>query len=165
MERLGLTGRERLYDAAAYWRNSVLLAPDGIAPIQSITASSVMGWGAFIVSAGTFGMLVWQKITQRGRSLATIDDKIEQLCEKVEDMEGRLEVVDGLSQSVRELTQEWRGVAGDNGYRSIIRQHSNDIAAIIRRNDKIDAVREEDERRSGGQHRRKMDRALDPPAE
>lgn len=89
-----------------------------------------------------------------------IDGKLDTLCADVEELDSRLDVVDGLADSVRELTQEWRGVDGTNGYKSIIRRHDSELIEIRRRNDRLDAVREEDERRSGGQHRRKMDREL-----
>lgn len=120
-----------------------------------------MGWGAFVFGLVACVILLWDRIVGRGKSLAMIDGKIDQLCEEIGDMDARLKVVDGLSQSVRELTQEWRGVRGDNGYLSVIRNNAERITRIERRNDKIDAVREEDERRSGGLQRREMDRALD----
>jgi hypothetical protein len=137
-----------------------MMPPDGVAPITSITATSLMGWGAFIISLLTFGIVTWDRVVNRGKSLQAIDGKIDHLCEQIDDMEGNLEVVDGLAESVRELTQEWRGVAGDNGYRSIIRENSQRLTAIEKRNDKIDAVREEEMRRGGGHQRRHMDREL-----
>lgn len=106
-------------------------------------------------------VLVVDRLTTRGKNLATIDRKLDGLCDQITDMEGELKVVDGLAESVRELTQEWRGVPGsDNGYRSIIRANQRRLDAIEKRNDGLDAVRKEDERRSGGQHRRLMDREL-----
>jgi hypothetical protein len=137
-----------------------MMPPDGVVPITSVTATSIMGWGGFVFGFIACAILVWKEVIGKGRSLATIDGKIEHLCKQVDDMEGRLGVVDGLADSVRELTQEWRGVTGDNGYRSIIRENSRRIGAIERRNDKIDAVREEELRRGGGQQRRHMDREL-----
>lgn len=140
----------------------MILAPDGVAPIQSVTASSIMGWGGFIFSLIACATLVWDRVVGKGKSVANLDNKIEGLCDQMNEMEGKLTVVDGLTTSVRELVYEWRGVDGNNGYKSIIRENQRRISAIERRNDKIDAVRESDERRSGGQHRRHMDRALDP---
>jgi hypothetical protein len=138
-----------------------MFAPDGLAPITSITATSVMGWGAFIISVLTFATVTWDRVVGRGKSLQSIDGKIDALCDKVDDMEGQLEVVDGLAESVRELTQEWRGVPGsNNGYRSIINSNSERIRQIEKRNDRIDAVREEDLRRGHGQQRRQSDREL-----
>jgi hypothetical protein len=145
-----------------------MLPPDGVAPIESITATSLMGWGAFIISLLTFGMVTWDRVINRGRSLQSIDGKfkvidgkIDHLCEQIDDMEGKFEVVDGLAESVRELTQEWRGVPGsDNGYRSIIRKHTDRIEAIEKRNTGIDAVRQEEMRLGGGHQRRHMDREL-----
>lgn len=138
----------------------ILLQHEIVAPIESVTATSIMGWGGFFFGFVACAILIWDRVIGKGKSLQSIDGKIDHLCEQIEDMESRLEVVDGLSESVRELTQEWRGVSGDNGYRSIIRRHDQEILGIQRRNDRIDAVRDEDLRRSHGQQRRTMDREL-----
>lgn len=139
----------------------MILSPDAVAPIQSITATSVMGWGGFCFSLIACGVLVWDRVVGKGRAVATLDNKIDGLCAQLEDMEGKLTVVDGLAQSVRDLVFEWRGLDGRNGYKSIIRENQKRLAAIERRNDRLDAIREEDERRSGGQRRRLIDRELD----
>jgi hypothetical protein len=137
------------------------MLPDPVAPIESLTATSVMGWGAFIFGFVACVVLVWDRILGKGKALAVIDGKLDRLSNQVEEVEGRLSVVDGLAESVRELTQEWRGTPGsDNGWRSIVREHDREITAIKKRNYGLDAVREEDERRSGGQHRRRMDDEL-----
>lgn len=120
----------------------------------------MFGWGGFIFGLVACGKLLWDGLIGKGKSLAVIDGKLDTLCADVEELDSRLDVVDGLADSVRELTQEWRGVDGTNGYKSIIRRHDSELIEIRRRNDRLDAVREEDERRSGGQHRRKMDREL-----
>lgn len=122
-----------------------------------------MGWGGFLFSLIACGVLVWDRIAGKGKATADLKSDIRELCGKIEDMEGRLEVVDGLTVSVRELVFEWRGVDGKNGYKSIIRSNESRITDIEKRNYIIDAVknaRDEDERRSGGQHRRAMDREL-----
>lgn len=129
--------------------------------VDSIWPTSIGGWVGLVTGTSALVVLVVDRLTARGRSLATIDRKIDGLCTQITDMEGELKVVDGLTESVRELTQEWRGVPGsDNGYRSIIRDNKRRIDAIERRNYGLDEVRKEDERRSGGQHRRQMDREL-----
>lgn len=119
-----------------------------------------MGWGGFLFGLIACSILVWEKVIGKGKSLANIDNKIDDLHEKFADVEARLDVVDGLTRSVSELVFEWRGIDGTNGYKSIIKRHDKELIEITRRNDKLDAVREEDERRSGGQHRRLMDREL-----
>jgi hypothetical protein len=141
----------------------VILAPDVVAPIQSITASSVMGWGGFVFSLIACGVLVWDRVVGKGKAVASLDGKIEHLCEQIDHMEGRLTVVDGLTTTVRELVFEWRGVDGNNGYKSIIRENQRRITEIEKRNWQIDAVREAHEadlRRSGGKQRRESDRPL-----
>jgi hypothetical protein len=106
-------------------------------------------------------LLIFDRLSARGKNLATIDGKIDGLCEQVEAMESDLKVVDGLTATVRELTQEWRGIDGQNGYRAIIKESAHRIAEIEKRNWEIDAVRREDDRRSGGQHRREIDRVFE----
>jgi hypothetical protein len=140
-----------------------VLQSEVVAPIESLTATSIMGWGGFVFGLIACAILVWEKITGRTKSIVGVENKLDHLCGQIEDMEGKLEVVDGLADSVRELTQEWRGVSGDNGYRSMIKDDHRRIDAIEKRNDIIDALKEardEDDRRSGGLHRRKFDREL-----
>lgn len=139
-------------------RLALLLQVRDIVPsIETGTATSVMGWGGFVFGLIACLILVWDRVIGKGRAI----EKMDKLIEKIEDVEARLEVVDGLAASVRELIQEWRGAPGsDNGYRRDIRENTRAIAEIVRRNDRLDAIREEDERRSGGQHRRLMDREL-----
>lgn len=136
--------------------------------IESFWPTTGIGWLTFGTLSIAVGKTGYDWLTGRRKSLAALQDSIKALDRrmdnfggKIDDLEGRLEAVDGLATSVRELTQEWRGVAGDNGYKNIIRENTRAIADIVRRNDRLDAIREEDERRSGGQHRRKMDRELD----
>lgn len=141
----------------------MVIGPQVIEPLQSVFPTSVGGWVGLIAGSTALALLAVDRLTARGKNLATIDRKIDGLCSQISDMEGELKVVDGLADSVRELTQEWRGVLGDNGYRSRINRNSERITAIERRNYEIDAIkkaRDEDERRSGGQHRRLMDREL-----
>lgn len=140
-----------------------LLWAQAIAPIQSVTPDSLFGWGGFVFGLIACGILVWDKISGRAKNIASIDRKIDGLCDKVEDLEGGLEVVDGLTRSVNELIFEWRGVDGSNGYKSIVKDIRERLRLIEKRNDKLDAIREareEDERRSGGLHRRQMDHKL-----
>lgn len=129
--------------------------------LQTFWPTSAIGYLTAATLATTVGKSAYDWITGRRKSLAVLDRKIDGLCDTIENMEGKLEVVDGLTESVRELVYEWRGLDGTNGYKSIIRENQRRIGQIERRNDRIDAVREEDERRSGGQHRRAMDDELD----
>lgn len=122
-----------------------------------------MGWGGFLFSLIACGVLVWDRVAGKGKATADIQNDIKDLCGKIEDMEGRLEVVDGLTTSVRELVFEWRGVDGNNGYKSIIKHDHLRIDAIEKADSIIEAVkkaRDEDEQRSGGLHRRKSEREL-----
>lgn len=132
-----------------------------IPPIESLTATSIMGWGGFLFGFIACVILIWDRVIGRGKSLADVDNKLDKMCKQIEDMAGELVVVDGLGKSVAELVYEWRGVDGNNGYKSIIRDNQRRIGQIEKRNDRLDAVREEDERRSGGLHRRAIDYELD----
>jgi hypothetical protein len=128
--------------------------------VDSVFPTSIGGWVGLIAGSTALVLLVVDRLTARGKNLATIDRKIDGLCGDIEDMKDELKAVDGLAKSVQELTQEWRGVGDNNGYRALIRDSSRRIRVIEERNNRLDAVREEDERRSGGQHRRLMDEEL-----
>jgi hypothetical protein len=137
--------------------------PQVVAPIQSVTPESLFGWGGFVFGLGAFVILIWDRITGRTKNIVNVENKIDGLCDQVADMEGELKVVDGLATTVRELVFEWRGIDGENGYKSIIRENSRRIFEIEKRNTGIDAVRkahDDDLRRSGGQQRRQSDREL-----
>lgn len=138
-----------------------MMAPDlHIGLLESFWPTSAIGWLTAGTLATAVGKTAYDWLTGRRKSLAVLDKKLDGLCEQINDMEGELKVVDGLGQSVRDLVYEWRGLDGNNGYKSIIKSNQERIRLIEKRNDKIDAVREEDERRGGGQHRRLMDREL-----
>lgn len=133
-----------------------LITPDGSQP-------SLLAVVGFLIGVATFGIVIWDRVISRGKSLQKIDGKIDDLCEQVNDLEGKLTVVDGLSESVRDLLIEWQGKLGNNGYKSIIKENSRRLGEIEKRNWKIDAVREAHEadlRRSGGLQRRESDRSL-----
>lgn len=129
--------------------------------LDSFWPTSVIGWLTAATLATAVGKTGYDWLTGRRKSLAVLDKKMDGLCEQITDMEGELKVVDGLSKSVQDLVYEWRGVDGSNGYKSIIRENQRRIGDIEKRNWQLDAVRQEDERRSGGQHRRAMDREMD----
>ncbi len=136
-----------------------------VVPLESGTATSLMGWAAFVFGLGTFGILVWDRVIGKGKSLAGVSGKIDRLGEQMEDVENTQKVMDGhletLSNDVRTLTQEWKGFDGTNGARNVLREHTKQIALILERNTKLDAVREIERERAGGQHRRLMDRVMD----
>jgi chromosome segregation ATPase len=145
-----------------------MMPPDLQAHVESFWPTSVIGWLTAATLAVAVGKTAYDWLTGRRKSLAAmqeaikaVDKKVEQLCTQIGDMEGELTAVDGLAESVRELTQEWRGVPGSgNGYRSVINKNTDRIGAIEKRNERIDAVRDEELRRGGGQQRRHMDREL-----
>lgn len=134
-----------------------MISPD----VDSFWPTSVIGWLTFATLATAVGKTAYDWVTGRRKTLTTLNQKIDGVSASIEDMEGKLHVVDGLTTTVRELVYEWRGLDGKNGYKSIIRENARQIAEINRRHDRLDAIREEDERRSGGQRRRAIDRELD----
>lgn len=144
-----------------------MIPPDLGAHVESFWPTSIIGWLTAGTLATAVGKTGYDWLTGRRKSLtavqgsiAAVDRKVDGLCSQIADMEGELKAVDGLSRSVGELLFEWRGIDGTNGYKSIIQRHDRELIAVHRRNDRLDAIREEDERRSGGQHRRLMDREL-----
>lgn len=133
----------------------------GFVTVESLWPTSVGGWVGLIAGSSALVLLIVDRLTARGKNLAVIAGKLDTLCGQVDDFEGKLQAVDGLVESVRELTQEWRGTPGSpNGYRAIIRDNQRRLDAIEKRNTGIDAIRDEDERRGGGKHRRYSDREL-----
>ena len=127
------------------------MAPAGGPPV------TWAGWGtlAGVIITATF--LIYDRLVGKGKAESKVAEKIDNLCRQIDDMEGKLVVVDGLTETVRELVFEWRGVGGTNGYKSLIREIDETVQAIQKRNDRIDAIHEEDERRSGGLQRRRTD--------
>lgn len=143
-----------------FWLLLFLQDRDLLAPITSGTATSVMGWGGFLFGLIACVILLWDRVVGRGKAEQKVSASLQGLCEQVEALEAQLVIVNGLTKSVGELVYEWRGFDGSNGYKSIIKEHDRLIIEIQRRNDRLDAVRDEDERRSGGQQRRQIDREL-----
>lgn len=128
-------------------------------------------WGAYaalVFSSITCGLLVYDRITGKGKSIQTIDDKIERLCEQVQDFEETQKVMDGhlssLSKNVGSLTQEWQGVDGKNGWKSVIRQMQRELTEVVRWKERKDAIAEyekEQLRRTGRSPERVRDRLED----
>ena len=142
-----------------------MLAPDVVAPISSVTATSYMGWGGFVISLLVFAMQVWQKVTQRGKSLATLDGKLDRICEDVEEMKETSKVMDAhldtLSTAVRDLQHVWKGPDGTNGAKSklaahdvVLGDHSGRLTRIERRNDIIDEIERRQRENYNGPERR-----------
>jgi hypothetical protein len=152
-----------------------MFVPEMQPHVESFWPSSVIGWlttGTLAITVAKTGFDWWtgkrKSLTALQGSIHGVEVKMEKVCEKIDDMEGRFEVVDGLSHSISELVYEWRGIDGTNGYKSIIKRHDQELIEVRRRNDRIDAVTEdklrrvhdEDLRRSGGIERRYSDREL-----
>lgn len=139
----------------------ILQTRDLVPQIETGTPKSVMGWASFVFGLIACVILIWDRVIGKGKAEQKVTEKIDDLSEKLEDLEGRLEVFDGLGRSVSELVYEWRGIDGRNGLKSVLREQGQHLTEIQRRNNRLDAIREEDERRSGGQRRRLIDRELD----
>jgi hypothetical protein len=152
-----------------------MMPPDLQAHVESFWPTSVIGWLTAATLAAAAGKTLYDWLTGRRKSLVAMTSSItqldsevkqmnENLCGKLEEVENTQSVMDGnlkrISKDVGDLVYEWRGLDGTNGYKSIIRRHDSELIDIRRRNDRIDAVREEDLRRSGGQQRRHLDREL-----
>jgi chromosome segregation ATPase len=109
-----------------------------------------MGWGGFVF----------------GRSLATIDGKLDRICEQYDEHEDTLKVIDShldtLSQDVRDLKKAWRGEDGTNGAKSLLTNHELRIREIEKRNYFIDeTARREREKYQGPERRHDTRRERD----
>lgn len=142
-----------------------LLQIQPLAPITSVTPSSIFAWGGFIFGLIAVLVLIYDRMTGRGRSLVSIDSSINGLCTSVDQLKAAQSVeqeeVEEVVQSLRDFLIEWRGLDGTNGFKALIRANTKMIEEIISRNTKIDAVRAHDQKMSGGKHRRVMDKVLD----
>jgi hypothetical protein len=136
-----------------------VLPREVIAPVESVFPTSIGGWVGLVAGTTALALLIVDRLTARGKNLATIDRKIDGLCDQVEDIENTQKVMDGhldtLSQEVRDLRYEWQGRDGNNGGRQRIREHETRIRAIEDRNIKIDAVTARERESYGGPERRR----------
>lgn len=115
-----------------------------VAPIESGTATSIMGWGGFVLGLGAFAILLWDRVKGKGRSLAGIENSIKGISEDCSELKSAQKIMDGLLLSltgdVRELKFEIKGVDGQNGMKALLREHSSEIEAIHVRNRKADIL-------------------------
>lgn len=121
------------------------------------------------------GILLFNQITGRGRHDQRVESKVDDLVDQIKEMKtaqaGEAEdfketqrVMDShlrtLSTSVQNLTQEWRGLDGTNGYKSVIRGLVPRVEAIEKRNNSIDSAT-----KALKEYEEKKMRELDKPAE
>lgn len=132
-----------------------------VAPIESGTATNVMGWGGFVFGLVACGILLWDRVAGKGRSLAGIENSIRGISEDCGELKSAQRIMDGLLLSltgdVRELKFEIKGVDGQNGMKALLRQHSSEIESIHVRNRKADilaAIYERELKNYGGPERR-----------
>ena len=111
-------------------------------------------WGAWagIIALLPLGFLVYDRIWGRGRHEQRVESALNQLSKDFEafkkgefaELNETVTVMDNhldsLSTNVLALTHEWRGVDGNNGWKSTVRELKHQVALIKERNDKIDAV-------------------------
>lgn len=140
----------------------LLLGPEVLAPIASVTPTSLFGWAAFVCGTGAFTILLWDRITNRGKSLSTLQNSINNLCEKIDGLETTQSVMDthlsSLSDAVRGLTYEWRGVDGSNGAKNTLKDHEKRLGLIEKRHGGIDAVAEHERQQESRPERRQSTR-------
>ena len=147
----------------------LLQVKEVVAEVTSVTPTSIVGWGG-LFGIISFFFLVFDRVTNRGKNLATLTGKIDGLCEKMEDFEHTQAVmdtrIDTLTGAVRDLTFELKGTDGTNGMKSIVREHTRQLKTINDRN----LVRDEIERRDrenypGPERRKDVRREIDRPDE
>lgn len=126
------------------------LAPAGVLPV------TLVGW---VTAIGLLITLVLQFV-QMGRFLQRLDGIKEDFGE-IKDTVGIMDThLESLSRSFRELLFEWRGVDGNNGGKSQLRDHEVRIKAIENRHVGEDAVTQI-EREQSSERRRLRDRVID----
>lgn len=120
------------------------LGPEVIAPVSSITPTSLFGWGGFVFGLVACGVLLWDRIVGRGRTNANLETAVRALGDDLKDMVETQKVMDShldsLSTGVRDLTHEVKGVDGLNGIKGLVKQHDVEIKAIHKRNQQMDIL-------------------------
>lgn len=130
------------------------LAPAGVLPV------TLVGW---VTAIGLLITLVLQFV-QMGRFLQKLDGIKEDFGE-IKDTVGVMDAhLDSLSRSLRDLLYEWRGVDGNNGGKSQLRDHETRIRLIEKRHDGEDAITRI-EREQSSERRRLRDRVIDKDVE
>lgn len=131
-------------------------------PLVSSGAPTVPAVLGLLFGAVSCGLLVLDRFTGRGRHDQRIEGKVDALTEEVAEIKQAQGIADkhvhALGKNVEKLVQEWRGVDGTNGYRSILRGLVPRVEAIEIRNTRIDAVKafEEKEMKKIGEHPKRM---------
>lgn len=119
------------------------LAPD--APqINSLWPSSLIGLIGSLTGLVGFAVLMYEKITGKGRKLEAIDGSIKNLGLKIEAVELTDKIIDtkldSLTSIVTDLDHEVRGVKGDNGIKAAVKECRSEIEKIHVRNRKMDVL-------------------------
>jgi hypothetical protein len=114
--------------------------------INSLWPSSLIGLVGSLTGLIGFAVLMYEKITGKGRKLEAIDGSIKNLGLKIEALELTEKIidtkVDSLTDIVTDLDHEVRGVQGDNGIKAAVRECRVEIQKIHELNRKHELLRE-----------------------
>lgn len=135
----------------------MIVAPD--LPIPPATWTGVLTPIALFL---TIVFLLFDRIFGRGRTSQRMESKVEEMCNDLVSARAYgLKDHQIIRKVERDLTAhilEWRGVEGNNGYRSILREIQIEVKRISQRNERIDAVTavEEEQMRRQGLHEKRL---------
>lgn len=110
----------------------------------SVWPTSIFGWVAGVSALISIVVIVFDRLTGRANSWRDVIRDIKDLTKRVE----RVEAIDGnISQSLRDIedtlrdiNNELRGPAGDNGIRQGLKDVKLDLKKITDRNNKMDLL-------------------------
>jgi hypothetical protein len=125
-----------------------------------IAPVSLSGWVSLVISLSIFAMLVFDRVTGRGKSLAVVDAKIDRLSDDMKEAKATAKVMDAhldtISDATGRMAYELKILNGQT------RRNTTDIKEVQLRNSKMDPLadrvqrhleRDEEERREAMRHR------------
>jgi len=122
----------------------LLLVPEVVPHVESFWPTSVVGWLGGVTGLVSLSILVHDRLTGRGKNLQSIADDLEDLDERVTDIENTDKIIDQTLQSIwgllREIDYELRGVDKANGIKAAVRGLRTEIEKIHERNRQMDLL-------------------------
>jgi hypothetical protein len=105
-----------------------------------IAPVSLSGWVSLVISLSIFVLLLFDRVTGRGRSLARVDAKLDRLCEDMTEAKATSKVMDAhldtISDSTGRMAYELKILNGQT------QRNTTDIKEVQLRNSKMDPLAE-----------------------
>lgn len=109
---------------------------------ESIWPTSVAGYVGFTAAIISISVITYDRITGRASNWRDVKRDIQDLCTRVEREEAATHAIDDtlgeMDQLLTGIDHELRGVGGDNGIRSAVREIQDSIKKINTRNTAMD---------------------------